>query len=146
MFFYYKINFWKSKTFFTAQFCPNFKIYWNKKQIGLTKLNLENIIIKMEIKEVKLNNFRNYSQAKIDFKNGLNFIVGKNAQGKTNLLESIYISSIGKSPRIRKDKLIIKFGEERAKIDIDFFTLAGKKNIQIFLDKQNKKAIKIYYW
>ncbi len=97
----------------------------------------------MEIKEVKLNNFRNYSQAKIDFKNGLNFIVGKNAQGKTNLLESIYISSIGKSPRIRKDKLIIKFGEERAKIDIDFFTLAGKKNIQIFLDKQNKKAIKI---
>ena len=86
----------------------------------------------MQINTVSLNNFRNYGQAKIEFVGGLNFIVGKNAQGKTNLLESIYISSIGKSPRTRKDKQIIKFGESKAKIDLDFSTLAGKKNLQIF--------------
>lgn len=97
----------------------------------------------MQINSVSLNNFRNYGQAKIEFAGGLNFIVGKNAQGKTNLLESIYISSIGKSPRTRKDKQIIKFGENKAKIDLDFFTLAGKKNLQIYLDNLNKKAIKI---
>ena len=42
----------------------------------------------MKITELELNNFRNYTQAKVKFEDGLNFIVGKNAQGKTNLLES----------------------------------------------------------
>ncbi len=97
----------------------------------------------MKINSVKLNNFRNYALAEIFFNDGLNFIVGKNAQGKTNLLESIYISSVGKSPKNSKDKQIIKFGESKAKIDINFLTNAGKKNIEIYLDKQNKKSIKI---
>ena len=97
----------------------------------------------VKINSVKLNNFRNYAAAEIFFGDGVNFIVGKNAQGKTNLLESIYLTSVGKSPKNSKDKQIIKFGETKAKIDINFSTKAGKKNIEIYLDKQNKKSIKI---
>ena len=97
----------------------------------------------MKILSVELKNFRNYSGAKIEFKDGLNFIVGANAQGKTNLLESIYICSVGKSPKRIKDKQIIKFNETLGKIDLDFLTNSGSKNIKIYLDKQNKKSIKV---
>ena len=97
----------------------------------------------MKITRLELNNFRNYTNAKVNFNDGVNFVVGKNAQGKTNLLESIYIISVGKSPKNSKDKQIVKFGEQRAKIDCTFTTVAGNKNIQMYLDKADKKAIKV---
>ena len=97
----------------------------------------------MEIKSIVLNNFRNYSYSKVNFSSGVNFIVGKNAQGKTNLLESIYLLSVGKSPKNSKDKQLIRFEQSKAKISIDFLTNAGNKNIQMYLDKSDKKSIKI---
>jgi len=97
----------------------------------------------MKVTNLELNNFRNYTNAKVQFADGVNFIVGRNAQGKTNLLESLYLISVGKSPKNSKDKQIVKFGFQRAKINCDFSTIAGNKNIQLFLDKQDKKAIKI---
>jgi len=97
----------------------------------------------MNIKSLQLNNFRNYSNSTVTFNTGINFIVGKNAQGKTNLLESIYLLSVGKSPKNSKDKQIIKFNETNARLDINFSTLAGTKNIKMYLDKSNKKSIKI---
>lgn len=109
----------------------------------MTTQNFHNIILQMKITTIKLNNFRNYKNAIINLKDGLNFIVGKNAQGKTNLLESIYLLSVGKSPKNSKDKQLIMFNEDKSKIEIDFETVAGKKNIQMYLDKTNKKAIKI---
>lgn len=97
----------------------------------------------MKINKLELTNFRNYSSLKTDFDSGVNFVVGKNAQGKTNLLESIYLSSVGKSPKNSKDKQIVKFGSTRAKIMINFNTLAGDKTIELYLDRQDKKTIKI---
>ena len=97
----------------------------------------------MKINQIKLNNYRNYKNSTIDFTDGVNFIVGKNAQGKTNLLESIYLSSVGKSPKNCRERQIIKFDESQAKIELDFSTLAGNKNIRIYLDKTNKKSIKV---
>ncbi len=97
----------------------------------------------MKINTLELVNFRNYNNATIKFCDGINFVVGKNAQGKTNMLESLYLVSVGKSPKNSKDKQLIKFDQERAKIDVDFSTIAGNKNIKMFLDKSNKKAIKI---
>ncbi len=97
----------------------------------------------MKITSVELKNFRNYSGSKIEFSDGLNFIVGANAQGKTNLLESIYLTSVGKSPKHVKDKQIIKFNETAGKIDLNFLTNSGSKNIKIYLDKLNKKSIKV---
>lgn len=97
----------------------------------------------MLIDTIKLNKYRNYDSAFIKLNNGLNFIVGKNAQGKTNLLESIFLLSVGKSPKNSKDKQMIKFDEDKAHVEIEFLTREGKKTIQMFLDKSNKKAIRI---
>ena len=97
----------------------------------------------MKLKKLELNNFRNYTNSTVNFDDGLNFVVGSNAQGKTNLLESLYILSVGKSPKNSKDKQIIKFGEEKSRIWVDFETLAGSKTIQMILDKSNKKMIQI---
>ena len=97
----------------------------------------------MNITRLELNNFRNYTNTVATFKNGLNFIVGKNAQGKTNLLESIYLLSVGKSPKNSKEKQLIRFNQTKAKIGVDFSTIAGNKNIQMYLDKSDKKSITI---
>ena len=97
----------------------------------------------MKITRLELNNFRNYTNAIVTFEDGLNFIVGKNAQGKTNLLESIYLLSVGKSPKNSKEKQLIRFNQTKAKIGVDFSTLAGNKNIQMYLDKTDKKSITI---
>lgn len=110
---------------------------------NVDKLNKTGYNLVMQINRVTLNNFRNYAAAEAQFFSGLNFVVGKNAQGKTNLLESIYLVSVGKSPKNSKDKQIIKFEQEKGRVEIDFNCLAGKKNISIILDKQNKKYIKI---
>ena len=85
----------------------------------------------MKITELELKNYRNYSNTLVNFQDGINFIVGKNAQGKT------------KSPKNSKDKQIIKFGEEKGSISVKFLTKAGTKHIKIYLDKADKKSIKI---
>jgi len=97
----------------------------------------------MKITKLELTNFRNYTNSSTTFEDGLNFIVGHNAQGKTNLLESIYLLSVGKSPKNSKEKQLIKFNTEKAKISVDFLTVAGNKNIQMYLDKQDKKTISV---
>ena len=62
----------------------------------------------MYIKTIKLNNFRNYTNQKIDLQKGINLFVGDNAQGKTNILESVFLCAIGKSFRAKKEKELIK--------------------------------------
>ncbi len=97
----------------------------------------------MKINNLELNNFRNYAYTKTQFNDGLNFIVGANAQGKTNMLEGIYLLSVGKSPKNSKDKQIIRFGATKAKVGVNFSTIAGNKTIEMYLDKSEKKSIKI---
>lgn len=58
----------------------------------------------MYIKSLEIKNFRNYKDFSIEFNKNLNIIIGKNAQGKTNLIEAIFLSSIGKSFRTSKDR------------------------------------------
>jgi len=65
---------------------------------------------------VKLENFRNYKERAFEFHEKVNLFIGNNAVGKTNLLESLYITSYGKSFRTTKDKELILFGEEYCKI------------------------------
>ena len=65
----------------------------------------------MWIKKLKLNNFRNYQTQEIEFDKNINIIYGENAQGKTNIIESIFLSSVGKSFRTNKEKELIKFNE-----------------------------------
>ena len=61
----------------------------------------------MYIQKIKLENFRNYKKAEIKFDKNINIIYGDNAQGKTNILESIFVCSLGKSFRTNKDKELI---------------------------------------
>ena len=74
----------------------------------------------MFIKEIKLENFRNYDFQKIELNEKTNIIFGDNAQGKTNILEAIFINSLGKSFRTNKDKELIKENKNIAKIEIKF--------------------------
>ena len=70
----------------------------------------------MIIKSIELKNFRNYEQLEIAFDNATNILFGDNAQGKTNILESAYVSATTKSHKGSRDKEMIRFGEEEAHI------------------------------
>ena len=59
------------------------------------------------------------------------------------MLESIYLLSVGKSPKNSKDKQIIRFNQNKAKVGVNFSTIAGNKTIEMYLDKSEKKSIKI---
>ena len=63
----------------------------------------------MIIKSLELENFRNYSQLSINFDSGTNILYGDNAQGKTNILEAIYLSATTKSHKGSKDRDMINF-------------------------------------
>lgn len=65
----------------------------------------------MILKNIELVNYRNYKSASINLVNNLNIFIGDNAQGKTNILESIYVLSLSKSFNTNNDKNLIKFGE-----------------------------------
>lgn len=72
----------------------------------------------MIIKSLKLQNFRNYEYQELNFDKGTNILYGDNAQGKTNILEAIYVATTTKSHRTTNDKEFIKFGNEEAHINL----------------------------
>ena len=70
----------------------------------------------MIIKSLELSDYRNYDSLTIEFCNGTNILYGDNAQGKTNILEAIYVSATTKSHKGSKDKDIVHFNKEEAHI------------------------------
>ena len=92
----------------------------------------------MWISDIKLSNFRNYSNKEIKLHENINVFFGENAQGKTNIIESIFLCSIGKSFRTNKEKELIKFNEEKATVEINFqkSDRDGKIKIEIGDKKQ----------
>ena len=90
----------------------------------------------MWIKNIKLVNFRNYEKQEINFKKNINIFYGENAQGKTNIIESIFLCSLGKSFRTNKDNEMIKFNEEDAIIEINYQKKDREGNIKIELGKK----------
>ena len=72
----------------------------------------------MYIEKIKLINFRNYEQLDLNLNKNINIIYGNNAQGKTNILESIFLCSFGKSFRTSKEKEMIKFNESNSIVEI----------------------------
>lgn len=97
----------------------------------------------MYIKNLKLKNYRNYSFLNLDLVNGINIIYGDNAQGKTNILEAIYMSSTTKSYKQAKDKEIIKFGEEEAHIKTIYIKNKKENTIDIHLKNNKNKGIAV---
>ncbi|MFI3163588.1 MAG: DNA replication/repair protein RecF [Bacillota bacterium] len=99
----------------------------------------------MQISNLKLTNYRNYSNISVSFSGGHNIIMGNNAQGKTNLLESVYLMSTGASPRTGKDSELIYFGRERANVYLEVASKVGKKVIEMELAIGEKKKISLNY-
>lgn len=97
----------------------------------------------MYIKKLYLDNFRNYDNIEIDFNKNVNVLTGKNAQGKTNILESIFYCSLGKSHRTNKDKELINWDKEEAFIRLNVSRKPLDKKIEIKIFKSGKKGINI---
>lgn len=89
----------------------------------------------MIIKSLELANFRNYEELNISFDKGTNILYGDNAQGKTNILEAIYVSATTKSHKGSKDKEIINFDKEEAHIR----TYLEKENVETRVDMHLRK-------
>lgn len=96
----------------------------------------------MKLKSLRLLNFRNYCDLDMHFNPKLNIIVGQNGQGKTNILESIYFMSIGKSFRTNKDKEVVNFNNDKGYISIQFDKAGKTSNMEMLIGKSGK-AIKM---
>ena len=70
----------------------------------------------MYIESIQLKNFRNYETLELELDKGTNIFYGDNAQGKTNILESVYLCGTTKSHKGSKDREVIRFGQEEAHI------------------------------
>ena len=70
----------------------------------------------MYIESVQLKNFRNYDSLELDLSQGTNIFYGNNAQGKTNILEAIYLCGTTKSHKGSRDKDMIQFGKDESHI------------------------------
>lgn len=89
----------------------------------------------MIIKSLELADFRNYETINISFDKGTNILYGDNAQGKTNILEAIYVSATTKSHKGSKDKEIVNFNKEEAHIR----TYLEKEDVEYRVDMHLRK-------
>ena len=97
----------------------------------------------MIIKKLYLKNYRNYEEILLELDKGVNFIIGNNAQGKTNLLESIYFASVGKSFRTRKDLETVKHSSSFSSMKYIVEDKGIDTKIDILISSDNRKAVKI---
>ena len=95
----------------------------------------------MWISKIKLNNYRNYDSQEIDLNKGINVFYGENAQGKTNIIEAIYLCSVGKSFRARRDQELIKFEEKKAEVEVNFNK--SDRDGKIKIEIENRKNISV---
>ncbi len=97
----------------------------------------------MIIKSLELADFRNYESLHIEFSEGTNILYGDNAQGKTNILEAIYLSAITKSHKGSKDKDIVNFDKEEAHIRTYLEKDGIETRVDMHLRKNKSKGIAI---
>lgn len=96
----------------------------------------------MRVTRVSLTNFLSYAAAGAEFSPGINVITGENASGKTNLIDSVYFASIGKSSRLSKDKELINWDSTTgARVTVNIQKRFSKHEIDIYIDPQGKKRV-----
>lgn len=91
----------------------------------------------MVIKSLKLKNYRNYELLDMTFDSKTNILYGDNAQGKTNILEALYLSGTTKSHRGTKDRDLIQFGREESHLE----TIVEKKGMEFQIDMHLKRTV-----
>ncbi|QNU66985.1 DNA replication/repair protein RecF [Ruminiclostridium herbifermentans] len=97
----------------------------------------------MIVKSLFLDNFRNHRDTKIDFSDRFNIIYGNNGQGKTNILEAIYLCASGRSHRTSKDNELVMFNSDYFNINTQVFNNGLERNINIKYLNNQKRQIKI---
>ena len=97
----------------------------------------------MIVESVELKDYRNYEFLDMKFNEHVNIIYGDNAQGKTNILESIYMCSTSKSHRGSKDREIVRFGEDESHIKLNVLKHDMKYRIDMHLKKNKTKGIAV---
>ena len=97
----------------------------------------------MFVESLALMNFRNYESLDIQFSDKINILYGDNAQGKTNILEAIYMSATTRSHKKSKDKDIIRFGEEDSHIRVNIKKRDVGHRIDMHLRKAGNKGVAI---
>ena len=97
----------------------------------------------MIIKNLEISNFRNYANAILEFDPETNILYGDNAQGKTNILEAIYVSSTTKSHQGSKDREMIRMNQEESHIRLRIVKNKVDHKIDIHLKMNKPKGIAI---
>ena len=95
----------------------------------------------MQCNRIEVTNFRNIEHAQVEFDSGVNVLVGDNAQGKTNLLEAIYLCALGKTFRGAKDAELVRFGQEECSIVQHFSDSAREQIIEMQLGTKARRRV-----
>lgn len=93
----------------------------------------------MYIEKLALKNYRNYDELFVEFENKVNVILGENAQGKTNVMESIYVLAMAKSHRTSNDKELIRWDQEYAKIEGRVQKQHSSLPLELVISKKGKR-------
>ncbi|QOY37392.1 DNA replication/repair protein RecF [Anaerobacillus isosaccharinicus] len=94
----------------------------------------------MYINDLTLTNYRNYKKEHVTFENNVNVILGENAQGKTNVMEAIYVLGLAKSHRTTRDRELIYWDEEYAKIEGSVKKRTGPLTLEVIISTKGKKV------
>lgn len=97
----------------------------------------------MLVKSLELKDYRNYNELDMQFHSGTNILYGENAQGKTNILEAVYLGGTTKSHKGSKDREIIRFGNEEAHVRINIEKNNVSHRLDLHLKKNKAKGVAI---
>jgi DNA replication and repair protein RecF len=97
----------------------------------------------LRIENVKLKNYRNYSNAEVEFSDTYNIIYGNNAQGKTNVIEAIFLCASGRSHRTSRDNELLKYGCSFFEIKLNYIKEDVNEEIHILYNNDERKKISI---
>lgn len=97
----------------------------------------------MQAKELVLKDFRNYTEQTVSFGEGVNILHGDNAQGKTNILEAVYLFSMGKPSRARRDAELIRHGQNKAELSLTFSDKEREHSAAITLYADRRKTVTV---
>lgn len=95
----------------------------------------------MIVNKLIIRNYRNFKEAEAELNDSLNIFIGDNGQGKTNLMESIYIASIGRTFRLNSENELINFFENKSSVEIQLIKNNYNLKIEIVLEKNKKKQV-----
>ena len=93
----------------------------------------------MKVNRISVSGFRNIESAEVEFCDGVNLLLGDNAQGKTNLLEAIYYMSLGKSFRGAAEVEMIGFGKDFASVSLDFNDSLREQNLTVRISRDKRR-------